>query len=163
MVGQLIYRWKEVISFFGRMDRQPENIIPPAPKGGGIKKAKRSNIKKGTTLNASKFIRFYNNLYAVAKHRLRKSQAFCNALMLASKTILSNVKMIWRFYSFVHSKTTHECDNCWCGLEIIKKWMINSIKFKLSISELSSNVAKPNDMLSHKWKRNIKVCHLNSK
>ena len=37
-----MYRWKEVISGFGqtigRTDRQPVNIMPPAPKGGGIKR-----------------------------------------------------------------------------------------------------------------------------
>ena len=32
-----MYRWKEVISGFGRADGQPENILPPAPKGRGIK------------------------------------------------------------------------------------------------------------------------------
>ena len=40
-----MYKWKEVISGFGRTDGQtdgrtdgqPENIMPPAPKGGGIK------------------------------------------------------------------------------------------------------------------------------
>ena len=38
-----IYRSKEGISGFGRMDGrtdgQPENIMPPAPKGGGIQKS----------------------------------------------------------------------------------------------------------------------------
>ena len=37
-----MYRSKEGISGFGRTDGwtdgQPENIMPPAPKGGGIKK-----------------------------------------------------------------------------------------------------------------------------
>ena len=32
-----MYRSKEGISGFGRTDGQPENIMPPAPKGGGIK------------------------------------------------------------------------------------------------------------------------------
>ena len=32
-----MYRWKEGISGFGRTDGQSENIMPPAPKGGGIK------------------------------------------------------------------------------------------------------------------------------
>ena len=32
-----MYRWKEGISGFGRTDGQPENIMHPAPKGGGIK------------------------------------------------------------------------------------------------------------------------------
>ena len=31
-----MYRSKEGISGFGRTDGQPENIMPPAPKGGGI-------------------------------------------------------------------------------------------------------------------------------
>ena len=31
-----MYRSKEGISGLGRTDRQPENIMPPAPKGGGI-------------------------------------------------------------------------------------------------------------------------------
>ena len=37
-----MYRSKEGISGFGRTDErtdgQPENIMPPAPKGGGIKR-----------------------------------------------------------------------------------------------------------------------------
>ena len=40
--NQPMYKWKEGISGFGRtegqMNGQPENIMPPAPKGGGIKK-----------------------------------------------------------------------------------------------------------------------------
>ena len=32
-----MYRSKEGISGFGRTDGQPENIMPPVPKGGGIK------------------------------------------------------------------------------------------------------------------------------
>ena len=38
-----MYRSKEGISGFGRTDRQPENIMPPAPKGGGI-----TNIRVGS-------------------------------------------------------------------------------------------------------------------
>ena len=33
-----MYRWKEGISGFGQMDGQPKNIMPPAPKSGGITK-----------------------------------------------------------------------------------------------------------------------------
>ena len=33
----LMHRWKEGISGVGWMDGQAENIMPPAPKGGGIK------------------------------------------------------------------------------------------------------------------------------
>ena len=80
-----MYRSKEAISGFGRTDGrtdrrtdgrtdgQPENIMPPAPKGGGIKIYIRSAVL-GELLAASSYFRNnFRNLRSVKIHYIQMS------------------------------------------------------------------------------------------
>ena len=117
-----MYRSKEGISGFGRTDGQkdgqPENIMPPAPKGGGIKKHQSSaSLAFVCGIHRDRWIPHTNASYAESVSIWWRHHGFMYFLQATTRTNV-DLSSIWLY-------TDMDLEfQCFCMIDMSGTWNI---------------------------------------